>query len=163
MAVQLFQHQLLKRLSLSHCIAFASFVNDWLTVLHGSVSGLCIDSIDLFASFFFFLMPHSLDLLLLVLFSCQVMSDSLGPHGWRHIRPPCPSSSPRLCPSSCPLSRWCHPTILSSVTVFSFCLQSFPALTIFSQWVHSSHQVVQVLELQLQHQSFQWVFRIGFL
>ena len=54
MAVQLFQHQLLKRLSLSHCIAFASFVNDWLTVLHGSVSGLCIDSIDLFASFFFF-------------------------------------------------------------------------------------------------------------
>ena len=54
MAIQLFQHQLLKRLSLSHCIAFASFVNDWLTMLHGSVSGLCIDSIDLFARFFFF-------------------------------------------------------------------------------------------------------------
>ena len=50
MAVQLFWHQLVKRLSLSHWVAFASFVNDRLTLLHGSVSGLCIDSIDLFAS-----------------------------------------------------------------------------------------------------------------
>ena len=38
-----------------------------------------------------------------------------------------PSASPRVCPSSCPLSRWCHPTISCSVTLFSFCLQSFPS------------------------------------
>ena len=31
------------------------------------------------------------------------------------------------------------------------------------QWVSSSHQVAKVLELQLQHQSFQWIFRIDFL
>ena len=42
------------------------------------------------------------------------------------IRPPCPST-PRVYPNSCPLSRWCHPTISSSVIPFSSCLQSFPA------------------------------------
>ena len=40
---------------------------------------------------------------------------------------PCPSPSPRACSNSCPLSRWCHPTISSSVVPFSSCLQSFPA------------------------------------
>ena len=39
---------------------------------------------------------------------------------------PCSSPSPRVCPSSCPLNRWCHPTISSSVALFS-CLQPFPA------------------------------------
>ena len=48
------------------------------------------------------------------------------PHGLQHARPPCPSPTPGVYPNSCPLSRWCHPTILSSVTFFS-CLQSFPA------------------------------------
>ena len=47
-------------------------------------------------------------------------------HGMHHARLPCPSSSPRTCSNSCPLSRWCHPTISSSVT-FSSCPQSFPA------------------------------------
>ena len=42
-------------------------------------------------------------------------------------RLPCPSLSPRVCPNSCPLSRWCHPTISSSVVLFSSCLHSFPA------------------------------------
>ena len=32
-----------------------------------------------------------------------------------------------FCPTSCPLSQWCHPTISSSVIPFSSCLQSFPA------------------------------------
>ena len=32
-----------------------------------------------------------------------------------------------VCPSSCPLNWWCHPTVSSSVTLFSFCLQPFPA------------------------------------
>ena len=39
------------------------------------------------------------------------MSDFLQPHGLQHARLPCPSSSPRICSNSCPLSRWCHPTI----------------------------------------------------
>ena len=60
-------------------------------------------------------------------FSRSVVSDSLWPHGMRHARPPCPSLTPGACSNSCPSSRWCHPTILSSVVPFSSCLQSFPA------------------------------------
>ena len=44
-----------------------------------------------------------------------------------HTRLPCPLLSPRVCSDSCPLSWWCHPTILSSVISFSSCLHSFPA------------------------------------
>ena len=55
------------------------------------------------------------------------MSDSLWPHGLQHARPPCPSPTPRVYPNSCPLSRWCHLTISSSVVPFSSHLQSFPA------------------------------------
>ena len=58
------------------------------------------------------------------------MSDSLWPHGLQHARPPCPSPTPGVYSNSCPLSRWCHPTISSSVIPFS-CLQSFPALGYF--------------------------------
>ena len=47
--------------------------------------------------------------------------------GLQHARLSCPSLSPRVCSNSCPLSWWCHPTILSSVSPFSSCLQSFPA------------------------------------
>ena len=61
------------------------------------------------------------------LFSLSVMSYSLQPHGLQHTRLPCPSPSPKACSNSCPLSWWCHPTILSSVIPFSSCLQSFPA------------------------------------
>ena len=60
-------------------------------------------------------------------FSCSVVSNSLWPHVLQHSRPPCPSPSPRACSNSSPLSRWCHPTISSSVVPFSSCLQSFPA------------------------------------
>ena len=59
------------------------------------------------------------------------MSNSLRPHGLRHARLPCPSLSPRVCWNSCPLIWWCHPTISSSVALFSFCLQSFPELRSF--------------------------------
>ena len=48
-------------------------------------------------------------------------------HGLRHTRLPCPSLSPRVCSNSCPLSRWFHSTVSSSVVPFSSCLQSFPA------------------------------------
>ena len=69
--------------------------------------------------------------LLLLLFICPVMSDSLRPRGLQHARPPCPSPSPGVCPSSSSLHWWCHPTISSSVIPFSSCLQSFPALRTF--------------------------------
>ena len=66
-----------------------------------------------------------------VQFSCSVVSNPLRPHGLQHARPPCPSLTPGACSNSYPLSRWCHPTISSSVVSFSFCLQSFPALGSF--------------------------------
>ena len=62
-----------------------------------------------------------------LLFSHQVLSDSLWPHGLQHTRLPCLSPTPGACSNSCPLSRWCHPTISFSVAPFSSRLQSFPA------------------------------------
>ena len=74
-------------------------------------------------------------------FSCSVMSDSLRPHGLKHARPPCPSSTLGVNSNSCPLSWWCHPTISASVVPFS-CLQYFPASGSFqmSQLFASSGQ-----------------------
>jgi len=63
----------------------------------------------------------------LLLFSSSVESDSLWPCGLQHTRLPCPSPSSGVCSNSCPLSQRCHPTISSSVILFSSCLQSFPA------------------------------------
>ena len=60
-------------------------------------------------------------------FSYSVVSDSLWPHGLQHARLPCPSATAGAYSNSCPSSRWCYPTISSSVISFSFCLQSFPA------------------------------------
>ena len=94
-------------------------------------------------------------------FSCSVVSNSLRPLGLQHTRLPCPSSTPRACSNSCPLSQWCHPTISSSVIPFSSCLQSFPALGSFQ--MSRLHQVAKVLEFQLQHQCFEWIFRTDFL
>ena len=62
-----------------------------------------------------------------VQFSRSVVSDSLRPHESQHARPPCPSPTPGVHPNPCPLSRWCHPTISSSVVPFSSCPQSFLA------------------------------------
>ena len=62
----------------------------------------------------------------------------------QHARLPCPSPTPRTCSNSCPLSRWCHPTISSSVVPFSprFNLSQHQGLF---QWVSSSHQVAKVI------------------
>ena len=65
------------------------------------------------------------------------------------------------CSNSCPSHQWCHLTISSSSP-------SLPTLNLFQhqglfQGVSSSHQVAKVLEFQLQHQSFQWIFRVDFL
>ena len=94
--------------------------------------------------------------------SCSVVSYSLRLHGLQHAGLPCSSPTPRACSNSCPLTWWCHPTISSSVALLSFCLQSFPAWESFPMsWFFTSGG--QILELQLQHQSFQWVFRVDFL
>ena len=69
-----------------------------------------------------------------VQFSHSVMSDSLQPHEPQHARLPYPSPTPVVYSNSCPLSRWYHPTISSSVVPFSSCLQSsiFPSIRVFS-------------------------------
>ena len=93
---------------------------------------------------------------LLLLFSHLVLSDSLQPHGFQHAKLSCPPLSPGVCSNSCSLSRWHCLTISSSAAFFSFCLQSFPASWSFpmSQLFDSGGHV---LELHLQHQSFQWI------
>ena len=65
-------------------------------------------------------------------FSWSVMSDSSQPNGLQHSRLPCPSPSPGAYPNSRPSSRWCHPTISSSVITFSSSLKSFPASRSFT-------------------------------
>ena len=67
----------------------------------------------------------------LLLFSCSVVSYSLWSPGLQQATLLCPSLSPGAYSNSGPLSRWCHPTILSSVITFSSCLPSFPALGSF--------------------------------
>ena len=67
------------------------------------------------------------------------MSSSLKPHGLQHTRLPCPSLSPRVCPSSCPLNWWCYLIISFSAALFSFCRQSFPESGSFPMnWLFSS-------------------------
>ena len=94
-----------------------------------------------------------------VQFSCSVMSISLQPHEPQHARPPCPSSTPRVYPNLCPLSWWCHLSLSSSVIPFS----SSPQHQGLFKWVSSLHQVANILEFQLQHQSFQWTSRTDLL
>ena len=81
-----------------------------------------------------------------VQFSRSVVSDSLRPHGLQHARLPCPSPTPGACSNSCPLNRWCHPTVSSSVIPFSSHLQSFPASRSFlmSQFFTSGGQSIGV-------------------
>ena len=80
-------------------------------------------------------------MLLLLLFSRWVLSDSLWPHGLQHDKLLCPPLSSRVCLNSCPLSQL---TISSSVISFSSCLQSFPASESFpmSQLFASSGQSI---------------------
>ena len=86
---------------------------------------------------------------------------SLWPHEEQHARPPCPSPTPRVHPNPCPSSRWCHPTISSSVIPFSSCPQSFPASGSFpvSQLFASGGQSIgvsastSVLPMNTQDQS----------
>ena len=79
------------------------------------------------------------------------------PHESQHARAPCPSPTPGVHPNPWPLSWWCHPTISSSVVLFS-CPQSFPASGYFpmSQFFTSGGQHIRssasasVLPLKIQ-------------
>ena len=92
-------------------------------------------------------------------FSCSVMYYSLQHMDCSTPGFPVHHQFPELA-QTCLLSQWCHPTISSSVSSSAFNLSQHQGLF---QWVSSSHQVAKVLELQLQHQSFQWMLRTDFL
>ena len=76
----------------------------------------------------------------------------LRPHGLQHSRVPCPSPIPGVYSNSCSSS------VIPSLLTFNL-LQNQGLF----QGVSSSHQVVKVLDFQLQHQSFQWIFKTDFL
>ena len=96
-----------------------------------------------------------------VQFSCSLMSDSLWPHGLQHARPPCPSPTPGVYWNLCPWVSEIQPShLLSSPSPPTFNLSQHHGLF---KWVSSSHQVANVLEFQLQHQFFQWLFRTDIL
>ena len=100
---------------------------------------------------------------LLLLFSCSDVFDSLELHGLQQARLSCPSLSPWVCSNSCPLSWWHHPTISSSVVLFS-CLQSYPASRSFpmSHLFTSGGQIIgawasaSVLPMNIQSW-FSWI------
>ena len=106
-----------------------------------------------------FLIELHLNIISSVQSSPSVMSDSATP--WTAARQASLSPTPGVYSNSCPLSQWWHLTISSSVVPFSSCLQSFPESGSF-KWVSSSYQAARVLEFQLQHQSFRWLFRMIF-
>ena len=101
--------------------------------------------------------PHH-DWFLLFLFSHPVSFSSLWPQGLQQARPPCPSTSPRVCPSSCPLNQWFHLAISSSDALFSFCPQFFPASGSFpmnqlftsGDWNSGASVSASVLPLSIQ-------------
>ena len=93
--------------------------------------------------------------------SCSVVPYSLRPHGLQHVRLPCLSTTPSAFSKSCPLSWWCHPTTSSCAITFSAFIVS--KLQGLFQWVKFSLVMAKVLEFQLQHQSFQWIFRTDLL
>ena len=79
-------------------------------------------------------------------FSCQVMSDSLQPHGLQHTRLLCPLLLPGVCSVSCGLGWWRYLIIPFSATLFSFCLPSFPVSGSFPvSWLFASYgQIIEV-------------------
>ena len=75
------------------------------------------------------------------------MSDYFRPHGLQHAGLLCALLSSKVCSNSCPLSQWCHPTVSSSATLFSFCLQSLLVLESFpvSRFFPSGGQTIGAL------------------
>ena len=97
-----------------------------------------------------------------VLFSHSVVSDSLWPQELQHARPPCPSPVPLVHPNLCPLCRWCHPTISSSVVPLLLLPSNFPNIRVFSNESALRIRWPKYWEFQLQHQSFQCTPRTDF-
>ena len=82
--------------------------------------------------------------------------------GLQHTRLPCPSPTPRACSNSCPLNRWCHPTISSSVIPISSCTQSFQASGSSNESVlHLRWPKYWSFSFSISHS--QWIFGTGFL
>ena len=95
---------------------------------------------------------------------CSVAPSCLTVHGLQHTSLLSPSPSPRACSNSCPLSRWCYPTISSSVVPFSSCLQSFPVVSgsfPMSQIFVSDDQSIGASASASVPP--EWIFRTGFL
>ena len=93
------------------------------------------------------------------------MSNSLQTHGLQHTRLPCPSLSPRVCSNSCPLSRWCHPNISSSVIPFSSCPQCFPASESFPMsllFTSGGHSIGASASASVLPMNIQGWFPLGF-
>ena len=91
-------------------------------------------------------LPKNAQTISSVQFSHSVVSDSLWPYEPQQTRLPCPSPTPRAHPNLCPRSRWCHPTISSSVAPFLSCPQSFRASESFqmSELFASGGQSIRV-------------------
>ena len=129
---------LLQNLAFFYGPALTSIRNCWKTValaigtFIGKVTSLLFNV--LFVKAF---LPRSKRLLIYayICYCCSVAQSCLTqwPHGLQDARLPWPSPSPWVCSNSCPLSQWCHPTILSSVIPFSSCPQSFPASRTFPE------------------------------
>ena len=96
-----------------------------------------------------------------VQFSHSVMSNSLWPHGMQHTRPLCPSPAPGVYPNSWPLSPRCHPTIPCRPLLHLPLI--FPSIRLFSNESALHIRWPKYWEFQLQHQSFQRIFRTDFL
>ena len=96
-----------------------------------------------------------------VQFSHSVVSDSLRSHEPQHARPPCPSPTPGVHPDLCPSSRWCHPTISSSVILFSSCPQSLPASESFPMSQLFELCLCVLLSLVSLVPWLQWDLRLG--
>ena len=96
-----------------------------------------------------------------VQFSHSVVSDSLWPHGLQHAWLLFLPLSLGICSNQCPLSQRCYLT-MSLCHPLLLLPSIFPSIRVFSN-ESTLHQVAKVLELQPQHQSFQWIFRIDFL
>ena len=95
-----------------------------------------------------------------VIQSCLTLCD---PHGLQNARPPCPSPTPGVYSNSCPLSRWCHPTISSSVVIFSSRLQFFPASGSFqmSQFFASGQNIGVLASASVLPMNIQDWFPLG--
>ena len=95
-------------------------------------------------------------------YSVQLTRVQLFATPWITACQACPSPTPGVYPNSCPLSRWCHPTISPSVVPLLHLPSIFPSISLF-KWLSCSHQVAKVLEFQPQHQCFQWTPRTDLL